>query len=127
VETQRTLIAIDIAKIERDIAASTGAGPLRYVPEPETLKRSPYYLIAQRRYRKLFSAFPSFFVDSTSRIIAGLAGAYVLFRLYIIVFLNDISVLGEYDLIVAVGLLALGIGINLAVFWICSHALAQTK
>jgi hypothetical protein len=59
-ETQRTLIAIDIAKIERDIAASTGAGPLRYVPEPETLKRSPYYLIAQRRYRELFQLFRAF-------------------------------------------------------------------
>jgi hypothetical protein len=126
-DTQRTLVAVDISKIEYEIAASTSAPPLRYVPEPDTLKRSPYRLIAQGRYRELFSAFPNFFVDSTCRIIAALAGAYVLLRLCTIVVFSDTSLLGKHDALIASGLSGLGVGINLAILWICSHALADTK
>ena len=126
-ETQKTLIAIDISEIEREIATSISAPPLRYVPQPETLKHSPYYLVVQGRFRELFYAFPSFFVDGTCRIIAGLAGAYILFRLCFIVFFSGISLLSEHDTLIAFGLFAFGIGINLAVLWICSRALADSK
>jgi hypothetical protein len=88
----------EVSSLNRAIAAAIGYEPLPYGARLQTVNQTPYNLIARGRYRELFTAFPNFFVNATLGIMATLAGIYVMFRLFKIVFATTgTPALGEYS------------------------------